>query len=194
MEQKAKPKHLLRYTFPVDTSICHHQWLQQSSSLSLQRAHISAEVQRAPLITGDPHPGHILTAIWDFSKMIQLLTIGIFLPGSSTGPYIYLQKMQQQPISVCLWPALHLCHWSQGSGIFFLQFPKTHPSLDVSVVLAWLAFPSLNSIYCNTCQWWWLFLIAGTSAERLGKMQYLVSIPLCVTFARTGLFLGQIIR
>ena len=34
------------------------------------------------------------------------------------------------------------------------------------------------------------FLIAGTSAERLGKMQYLVSSPLCVTFARAGLFLG----
>lgn len=34
------------------------------------------------------------------------------------------------------------------------------------------------------------FLIAGTSAEGLGKMQYLVSRPLCVTFARAGLFLG----
>lgn len=34
------------------------------------------------------------------------------------------------------------------------------------------------------------FLIAGTSTERLGKMRYLVSSPLCVTFAGAGLFLG----
>lgn len=37
------------------------------------------------------------------------------------------------------------------------------------------------------------FLIAGTSAERLGKMQYLISSPLFVTFARAGLFLGPTI-
>lgn len=37
------------------------------------------------------------------------------------------------------------------------------------------------------------FLIDGTSAESLGKMQYLISSPLCVTFARAGLFLGPAI-
>lgn len=34
------------------------------------------------------------------------------------------------------------------------------------------------------------FLTAGTPAERLGKMSYLISSPLRVTFARAGLFLG----
>lgn len=35
--------------------------------------------------------------------------------------------------------------------------------------------------------------VAGASAERAGRMQYLVSRPLCVTLAKTGLFLGPTI-
>lgn len=83
--------------------------------------------------------------------MNQLLPIGIFHPInylSMHPPSTYAATASFLVLLAS--PALLPLH-SSAVLVIFLQFQKARPSLDVPVVLAWLLFPSLNSIYCNTC-------------------------------------------
>lgn len=106
--------------------------------------------------------------------------------------------MQPQPLSLCLWPALHHCHCIPQGSCFCFVFFFSPISKDSSFLgcpcsagmadISFLEFYLLQHLPKMTT-----FFIAVTSAERLGKMQYLISSPLFVTFARAGLFLGPTI-
>lgn len=121
------------------------------SALSLQGPHVSSSDCWCflPRAHTNRHLG--------LSKVTQLLAIEIFL---------------EIPVSTILVRAPAFNRWSRSLfppafgqpctaathslGVLgiFLKFQKIRPSLDVPVVLAWLIFPSFNSIYCNTCQRW----------------------------------------
>lgn len=126
------------------------------------------------------------------SQMIQLLAVGIFLPVSNTGPCTHLQWMQAQPLPWAFGqPCPAAMHSSWAWGVFSLISKDSSflgcPCSGMAGI-SFLEFYLLQHMPKVTA-----LPVAGTSAERAGRMQDLVSRPHCVTFARPGLFLGPTI-